>query len=113
MRSCEDREGDGAIWIDRGVDDKVDRFEPCEVCAAVLQARRLEDQVWQELELCHPCNTRFGVQAALTDILGIQRPFNGMREAEVIDLDTPLREDVQLPGGLPLYREEDMLPRLP
>jgi hypothetical protein len=113
MRFFEDRERDESIWIDRGVDDKVDRFEPCEVCAAVLQAKQLEDRVWQELELCHPCNTRFGFQAVLSDILDIPRPFNGMLEAEVIDLDNPLREDIQRPDRLPLYREEDVFPRLP
>jgi len=77
MRFVFDREREGSIWVDRGIDDKADRFEPCEICEATLRAKALEDRVWQELEMCFDCRAELAVQTLADESLGVPRPYIG------------------------------------
>ena len=80
----EDMERERSVWVDRGIDDRVDRFQPCEICDAILRAKALEDKVWQELHMCFECNVNFLAQAIVTDVFGGERPINLDREPETI-----------------------------
>jgi hypothetical protein len=73
----------GAIWVDRGIDDKVEDFEPCEPCAEYLRPLTQLGDRWQDLTLCDECFAELEVQSAIDEIKG-QRLYNLDREPETI-----------------------------
>jgi len=78
-----DIQDEGAWWVDRGVDDKVDHFHPCELCDATMAAREPEGQAWQEFNLCSECNTQLELFSAIAEVRD-ERPYNLDRELERI-----------------------------
>jgi len=61
----ENPEHDGQIWVDRGADDKVDLFEPCDFCNSWLKLMPAQENGWKEFGLCHPCSTRLEIESAI------------------------------------------------
>ncbi len=76
-----DMQEEGAWWVDRGIDDKVDHFRPCELDAAAMAAREIEQRVWQEFKLCYECNTQLELLSAIAEVQD-ERPYNLDRELE-------------------------------
>ena len=78
MLFTRDLEHERRIWVDRGTDCRLDNFEVCAVCDAVLKAQETEDSAWRELDdLCLECRTDFQAHALAVDLFGLPRPFNG------------------------------------
>ena len=63
MLFAEDQEREGWMLIDRGIDDKVDEFRPCEPCfeinTAIRDVAAEPDEAWSDLSLCPDCQTEF------------------------------------------------------
>ena len=80
MEFCFDHEEDGQIWVDRGQNERADRFRPCTPCFENLKETALEDRIWNELNLCTDC--RWGLIGELlqNDFLGGPRPIIGDSE---------------------------------
>jgi len=101
-----DIEQEGQIWVDRGVDDKVDHFQPCEICDSVLNARDLQDRVWQQLELCRPCNSRLEIESGIEGVKN-ERPYNLDPVPEVLSNDRGfLRTPHHEPRTKPYWDDE-------
>ena len=83
MQFRRDMENAGWWWIDQGIDDKVDHFEPCELCDATMQVRAIEGRPWQEFSLCGGCDTRFQLFSALAEVRD-ERPINLDQALETI-----------------------------
>ena len=81
-----DEEDHNRVWVDRGIDSKVDSFEPCGICDAILEAKEPRNQVWHDFdeEFCPGCRTGFAAEALEVDLSGAPRPFNGDLEGRVI-----------------------------
>lgn len=76
------------VWVDRGIDGRVDDFRICEPCNADLLYSDLAGERWHRGdELCPECRGNFALQALATDMLGLPRPFNGMLEDRVLSND--------------------------
>jgi len=71
------------IWVDRDIDGKLDGFEPCEPCSAILNARARSGATWQDLDLCRPCSIELEIQSAIDGVKGL-RPYNLDREPEML-----------------------------
>ena len=87
-----DLEDERRIWVDRGIDGRVDNFgEICCACDALLRARETRTNAWSsmESELCLDCRTQFAVQAALTDFFDLPRPVNLDQPDRYITNDEP------------------------
>jgi len=78
-----DRQEEGAWWVSRETDDRVDHFRPCDLCDATMAAREAEERIWQEFKLCYECNTQLELSSAIAEIQD-ERPYNLDRELELI-----------------------------
>jgi len=83
MEFSPDRERQGRWWVDSGIDGKVDAFEPCEMCDSILDVKAQEETVWQEHNLCGPCETDFEFKSAMAELFG-ERPYNLDRDIDSI-----------------------------
>lgn len=96
MRFCHDEERDGSIWVDRGIDDKVDLFAPCNSCFQELEPASLEVVAWREANLCDECETRLEVGQAINEV----------RESAAVNADVPVglfhTKDIFLPHFNPI-----------
>ena len=87
------------VWVDRGIDGRVDDFRICEPCSGALLYDDPEGMRWHEgSELCPDCRADFMAQALAADLFGLPRPFNGMLEDRVLTNDE-LEEEP--PGPVP------------
>jgi len=96
----------GSIWIDQGIDDKVDAFEPCDLCFSMLEIHAQEDARWNDLSLCRECTTGFEMQSAINEVKGL-RPYNLDREPERIVLDDIMGLDFLFETPDAYYHEND------
>ena len=78
-----DVENEGSWWVDEGLDNKVTRFEPCDLCNATMEARQADNRMWQEFDLCGECTPRLQILSAIAGIQD-ERPVNLDRELEII-----------------------------
>jgi len=74
MEFFRDGQRQGLFWVDRGLDGRVDHFEPCGICEAIHAIRDEGEGRWAEGTLCFPCNERLAVESAIADVRG-DRPF--------------------------------------
>ena len=74
------------IWVDRGIDSRLDSFEPCEPCTEDLNARDPRGERWHEAEseMCPSCRAELLAHAWAVELFGLPRPFNGDLEGRVI-----------------------------
>lgn len=94
-------EGDQRIWLDRGIDSRVDDLTICEPCDSALRAEDPKNQRWHDTEeLCGECRGHLPWQIILTDLLNAPRPFNGMLEDRLIAND---EFEVEPPQASPAY----------
>ena len=112
MRFMFDQQREGSIWVDRGIDDKADRFEPCEICEATLRAKALEDRVWQELEMCSNCQADLAVQTLADESLGVPRPYIGERNRGPMDEEIIGKRPVEPLNFERCYPREGIIGRL-
>jgi len=88
MKFWKDMEKENGIWVDRGIDGRLDNFPICGPCSADLQANDPQGQSWHDgQELCPSCRADFQAHALAVDLLGLPRPFNGMLEDRVLTND--------------------------
>ncbi|MCC6694863.1 MAG: hypothetical protein IT365_04440 [Candidatus Hydrogenedentes bacterium] len=72
-------EGDRRVWVDRGIDGRLDDFQVCRPCRDALIEDDPLGQHWHdEKRLCLDCRTEFDARALAVDLFGLRRPFNGM-----------------------------------
>lgn len=107
----EDREEEQRVWIDRGIDGRLDNFVICEPCNEALRANDPEGQRWHnEKELCPDCLVDFEAHKLAVDLLGLPRPLNGMLEDRVLTNDEAAADPAPpVPGALDYFvrREEE------
>ena len=91
MLFCRDNENERRVWVDRGVDNRLDNVEICEVCDAIVAAKEVPGKEWHDADsgLCGDCRTEILVQTLANDIRGDSRPFNMMVKDRVITNDEP------------------------
>ena len=88
MRMRRNFDHDRGAWVDRGADGRVDDFEMCEICDAMLDIHDEKGEHWHSFdELCGNCKVDFVLEATITDLMGRPRPFNGNIEDRVITND--------------------------
>ena len=77
------------IWVDRGIDDRVDGFELCDPCDELLDELDPRGERWHDVAsgLCPDCRADFLAHALATDLFGLPRPFNGDLEGRYITND--------------------------
>lgn len=79
---------DRGIWVDRGIDNRVDAFQVCAPCHEELMKSDPLAEQWHEMhELCPDCRNDFTAHAIAVELLGLPRPFNGMLEDRVLTND--------------------------
>jgi len=79
---------DRHVWVDRGIDGRVDDFQVCEPCDDALAKYDPYGQRWHDMEkLCPNCRTGFTAHALAVDLFGLPRPFNGMLEDRLLTND--------------------------
>ena len=89
MRFCRDEDNPGWFWLERGVDDKVDHFDPCHYCAPLFDMTLEKDKPWGEADLCNECLPRLEISSAIDEVRG-SRPINLDRDlTEIIQDDFP------------------------
>lgn len=112
MRFMRDRENERGIWVDRGIDYRLDHSEVCEICDAIAWAKEPEGSQWMEVKgtLCGSCQSEIGARALANDILGLSRPLNGSDPNLIIPNDDELEGHRLHPGVLMFRRlmEEDL-----
>ena len=98
MHFRRDESQERGIWVDRGMDGRVDGFQVCEPCDEALLARDPRGQRWHEAEdeLCPDCRADFLAHALTVDLFGLPRPFNGNIEGRYITNDE--WDEEQRPG---------------
>ncbi len=109
-----DMERENGVWVDRGIDGRVDAFSICGSCREDLHANDPEGQDWHEgQELCPSCRTDFQAHALAVDLLGLSRPFNGMLEDRVLTNDEVDAEPARaVPGAIEYFSPpEESLPK--
>jgi len=84
-----DNEHEQDIWVDRGIDARVDRFSLCDPCNERLQETDPQGERWHDLEseICLECRVDFQAHTLAVDLLGLPRPFNGDIEGRYITND--------------------------
>lgn len=81
-------EGDRRVWVDRGIDGRLDDFQVCRPCHDALIEDDPLGQHWHDEEkLCLDCRTEFAARALAVELFGLPRPFNGMLEGRVLTND--------------------------
>lgn len=92
------------VWIDRGIDGRVDRFQVCEIDAAIHGIQDEKGERWLDFEqhLCRDCQLGFLIEATITDQMGLSRPFNGMLEDRIVTND---EFDADPPGPNPAFKK--------
>ncbi len=91
MRFYRDHENERHIWVDRGIDSRLDNAEICEVCDAISSVKDPRGDQWLEVEgaLCRGCQTEIQAQALANDILGLPRPLNSSDPDLLIPSEDP------------------------
>lgn len=93
----QNRHDDRGIWIDRGIDGRVEEFQVCPPCNDALLSNDPRGKRWHPPEeLCLQCKTDLQVHALLVDLFGLPRPFNTMLEDRVLTNDE-LEEEPHAP----------------
>ena len=71
MEFCRDVEEDGWFYVNRGIDDKADHFEPCKPCTASLLAHQNPDPTrpWFKADLCDECYTWLEILSEIDEML--------------------------------------------
>ena len=105
MQFWKDMERESGIWVDRGIDSRLDNFTICDPCGDALRSNDTRGQRWHEgEELCPTCRTDFEARALAIDLLGLPRPFNGMLEERVLTNDELAADPVcPVPGALDYF----------
>ena len=105
MRFRRNEEGLQRIWVDRGIDGRVDDFSICGPCTEKLLTDGSQGMRWHDgNELCPSCHADFQAHALAVDLMGLPRPFNGMLEDRVLtnaELEAALPPPV--PGALDYF----------
>jgi hypothetical protein len=92
-------EGEQRVWVDRGVDGRVDDFAICRPCDESFHNSDPYARRWHDMaELCPTCRADFAAHALTVDMLGLPRPFNGMLEDRVLTND---ELDAEPPSFMP------------
>jgi len=78
-----------SIWVDRGIDGRVDNFKLCEPCNKRINETDPLGERWHSLEsgVCPKCRVDFQAHAMAVDLFGLPRPFNGMLDDRVLTND--------------------------
>jgi hypothetical protein len=85
------------VWVDRGVDGRVDGFQVCAPCNEAFLANDTYGPRWHDgTELCPDCRSGFEAHAMAVDLFGLPRPFNGMLEDRLITNDE-MESDIRRP----------------
>jgi hypothetical protein len=104
----ENFEEDRRVWVDRGIDGRVDDFQICRPCGDTLGADDPNGRRWHDgSELCSTCRADFAAHALATDLFGLPRPFNGDIEGRYItngELDAP--PPFSVPGAFDYFLME-------
>ena len=88
MQFWKDMEKENGIWVDRGIDARLDSFTICKPCSDTLRDNDPQGQRWHEgEELCPTCHVEFEGHALAVDLLELPRPFNGMLEDRLLTND--------------------------
>ena len=104
-----DNEHEREIWVDRGIDSRVDNSVLCEPCDGLLRAMAPRGEHWHDMEsgLCPECRADFQAHALAVDLFGLPRPFNGDIEGRYItndELDAP--PPFSVPGAFDYFLPE-------
>lgn len=84
----ENREDERRVWVDRGIDSRLDDFTICDPCNETLRASDPEGLRWHDgEELCPKCLADFEARRLAVDLFGLPRPLNGMLEDRVLTND--------------------------
>jgi len=107
----ENREEEGRVWVDRGIDSRLDDFTICNPCNEALRASDPDGGRWHDgKELCPECLVGFEAHKLAVDLLGLPRPLNGMLEDRVLTNDEAEADPAPpVPGALAYLaaREEE------
>ncbi len=73
-----DMDDQDRVWVDRGIDSRVDNFEPCDRCNESLREVDPFGREWHDIGdgLCPECRVDFQAHALAADLFGFPRPFN-------------------------------------
>lgn len=74
MEFCFDVDSPNHVWIDQGMDECVDHFQPCGACMAVMRLESPPQGQMGEVDLCHECNVRLMLESAVTHVKD-ERPY--------------------------------------
>ncbi len=81
-------EGEQRVWVDRGIDGRVDDFLVCQPCNDALVNDDPQGERWHALsDLCPDCRGGFQAHALAVDLFALPRPLNGMLEERVLTND--------------------------
>jgi len=81
MQFVRNHDEDRAVWVDRGIDGRVDGFQVCDPCNNRLIIQDAIREEWREMNnLCLDCRMDFASHSLASDISGIPRPINGMMQ---------------------------------
>lgn len=81
-------EGEQRVWVDRGIDGRLDDFLVCQPCNDALVNDDPRSERWHPLEdLCPDCRSGFQAHALAVDLFGLPRPLNGVLENRVLTND--------------------------
>ena len=101
-------EEDQRVWVDRGIDGRVDDFTICQPCGDALVADDPSGQRWHDgTEMCSTCRADLAAHALAADLFGLPRPFNGMLEDRLLtndELDAP--PPFPVPGAFDYFLRE-------
>lgn len=91
---------DATIWVDRGIDDLVEPFQPCTECHDRLGQEPPQEGPWRELELCHPCQANLDLQGWVFGDTGLRIP-NREQQPETITYEKAYPHRLPSPTGGP------------
>jgi len=88
-----------AIWVDRGIDGRVDNSGLCNPCDGLLQEMDPLGEQWHDVAsgLCPDCKADLLAHALAIDLFGLPRPLNGDIEGRYITNDE--LDEKQRPGN--------------
>lgn len=94
------------IWVDQGIDGRVDDSPICRPCDDALREDDPRSERWHDANaLCMDCRQNIAGRALLGELGLVSRPFNGMLEDRVITNDE-FNQEPHAGGGLNYYFPE-------
>jgi hypothetical protein len=105
-----DNERERGVWVDRGIDGRVDNFSLCDPCNDLLHEMDPRGDKWLDAQsgLCPECRADFQAHALAVDLFGLLRPFNGEIEGRYITNDEFAEEPgLAIPEAFDYFLRED------